>query len=55
MSHRGFFKGVGAGLLIGTVLGMSCMPDKKRGKRMLGKAIKSVGEVIQDVTDAIGW
>jgi hypothetical protein len=30
-------------------------PSKKRcGKRMIGRAIKNVGQVIEDVTDALG-
>ena len=54
MSHSGFFKGIGTGLLVGAAIGMSLAPDKKRRKKILGKAIRTVGEVIEDVTDAIG-
>jgi len=50
-----FFKGVGTGIIVGTIIGMNFMPDKKRGKKILGKAMKAVGEVMEDISDAVGF
>ena len=50
-----FFKGMGAGLLVGACVGMVVAPDKKAGKRRFGKAVKALGQMIEDVSCAIGF
>lgn len=54
MSSMNFLKGMGAGLVVGVFLGVTMMPDKKSCKRRVGKAIKTVGEIIEDISDAVG-
>ena len=51
----GFLKGMGAGLVVGACIGMSVAPDKKIRKRQIGRAIKAMGQIIEDVSDAIGF
>ena len=48
-----FVKGMGAGMVLGACIGMAFAPDKKYRKRQFGKAIKTVGQVIEDVSDAL--
>ena len=54
MNAGSFFKGVGAGMAAGAVVTLVCMPKKKSGKSVAGKALKSVGEVIDGITEALG-
>jgi gas vesicle protein len=52
-----FVKGMCLGLIVGAGAGMimEMSPSKKKsGKRMVGRAMKNVGQVIEDVTDALG-
>ena len=49
-----FIKGMGTGLLVGACIGMAVMPDKKRGKKALSKAVKAVETIVGDVSDIIG-
>lgn len=53
MKIMSFVKGLGAGMLIGACIGMALAPDKKCRKRQFGKAVKAVGQVIEDISDAI--
>ena len=54
MNSMNFMKGMGAGLIVGACIGMAVMPDKKRGKKALGKAVKAVETIVGDVSDLIG-
>lgn len=54
MNSMSFVKGMGAGLIVGACVGMSMCADKKACKRKLGKTVKSIGEVIESVTDSLG-
>lgn len=54
MGNMSFIKGMGAGLIVGACVGMAVMPDKKKGKRTLCKAVKAVETIINDVSDVIG-
>ena len=54
MNSMNFIKGMGAGLLVGACIGMAVMPDKKRGKKAIGKAVKAVETIVGDVSDIIG-
>ena len=49
---RNFLIGMGLGMLAGGAAGIAMMP-KKRRKNELGKALSSIGDVIESVTDAI--
>ena len=54
MKSISFIKGVGAGIVVGAVIGASFVPDKKHSKKMLGKAIRAMGDVLDDITEAVG-
>ena len=53
MKSMGFMKGMGAGLLVGACIGMTLAPDRKCRKRQFGKAVKAMGRVIEDISDAV--
>ena len=55
MSNMNFLKGMGAGLVLGACVGMAVAPDKKTGKRRFGKMVKTIGQVIEDISCAIGF
>lgn len=55
VSNMNFLKGMGAGLILGACVGMAVAPDKKTGKRRFGKAVKALGQMIEDVSCAIGF
>lgn len=52
MNNMSFVKGMGIGLMVGSMVGMAVMPHKK--KFNIGKALKSMGDVVDNVADAIG-
>ncbi len=54
MGSMSFIKGMGAGLIVGACVGMVVMPDKKRGKKALCKAVRTVETILGDVSDAMG-
>jgi len=55
MSSMSFMKGMGAGLIVGAVVGMSVTADKRCCKRKLGKTVKNIGEVIDSITESMGF
>lgn len=54
MGNMNFLKGMGAGLIVGACVGMTIMPDKKRGKKAICKAVRAVETILSDVTDVMG-
>ena len=54
MKAMDFLKGMGAGMMVGAALGMIIAPDKRGGKKRLGKMIRAAGEVIENFSGAIG-
>lgn len=54
MNSMNFFKGMGAGLLVGACIGAAFAPDKKTGKRAIGKAVKAVSNAVSDISDMMG-
>lgn len=53
-SHGHFFLGMTTGLLVGAVLGMSVSPSRREIKRVAHKAVKSVNQAVDHLTDAMG-
>ena len=47
-----FFKGMAAGIAVGSVLGMVAAP--KRRKLRFGKALRTVGNAVDTVAGSIG-
>ena len=54
MKTMDFLKGMGTGVMVGAALGMLVMPDKRGGKKRLSKMIRAAGDVIEDISGAIG-
>ena len=54
MNNMNFLKGMGAGLMVGAAVGMLLSPDKKTNRRRLGKMFRAAGDVIEDLSGAIG-
>lgn len=52
MNNMSFIKGIGVGMIVGSAVGMVVSPRKRRGG--LGKAIKSIGTAVENVTETIG-
>lgn len=55
MRNHDFFKGIGIGLVAGGVLAVSMRADKRKQKRQKQGAIKAVGEVVDHVSDMLGF
>lgn len=55
MTKHMFMTGAAMGVVAGTALGMAMSATKKRGiKRAADKAIKAVGEVVENISDTMG-
>ena len=54
MKTMDFLKGMGAGMVVGAALGMVIAPDKRGGKKRLGRMFRAAGDVIEDLCGAIG-
>ena len=52
MDTAQFWKGMGAGLLLGACAGMAAAPKKNR-KRSVGKAVRAMGQLIEAVSCAV--
>lgn len=52
MNNMSFFKGIGIGAVIGAAAGMVMAP--KKSKLNLGKALRSMGGMVDSITGAIG-
>ena len=53
MKAMDFLKGMGAGLVVGACVGLTVLPDRKARKRQVGRAVKAVGQIIEDVGAAV--
>ena len=49
-----FIKGMGAGLVVGMCVGVSLAADKRRSKRMMHRAARSMSDMADRVADALG-
>ena len=56
MNKKNFCIGMGMGLMIGGISAMVMQPKKKRCmKSMVGRTLRSMGDVADSVSDIIGW
>ena len=55
MTGAKFLCGMGLGILAGTALGISMAPRKRRIQRAAERAIRTAGEAMEDLTDALGF
>ncbi len=53
MSNMYFLKGVGIGMIAGATAALVAMPKKKASKNTAGRALKSIGEIIEGITETI--
>ncbi|WP_294552251.1 hypothetical protein [uncultured Pseudoflavonifractor sp.] len=55
MTKHQFIAGIGMGMVAGAALGMAMTGSRKREiKRAADKAIKAVGEVVENLSDTMG-
>ena len=54
MSVSAMCKGVGAGMMVGAIVYFCCAKKCSCRKSKLGRALKSIGAVVEDVSAAIG-
>ena len=52
MNRMTFAKGIGLGLVVGSAIGMAVMPRRK--KSAMGKALKAMGHLVDDVAGSLG-
>ena len=56
MKEHNFVKGMGLGMIAGTALGVAMAPKKKTSmKKAAGKAMKTVGQVMENISDEMGF
>jgi len=54
MRKMKFLKGMGTGLIVGACIGMAVAADKRSCRRMVNKAVKTVGGVVDGVSEWMG-
>jgi len=54
MENTQFMRGIGVGVAVGAALAVAMRPRHKSVKSTAGKAIKAVGEVVENISDAMG-
>jgi len=55
MNKMNFVKGISLGLMVGAGVGMMIVPQKKGGKSTISKALRAMGDLLEDVETALGW
>lgn len=54
MQSAKFLKGMGLGMAMGAALGAAMQPKRKSMKTTAGKAMKAMGEMADNISDAMG-
>jgi len=54
MDNSNFLKGLGVGMVVGSAVGMMMHSGKHDNRTAWAKAIKSVGEVVENVSGVLG-
>lgn len=55
MKKNTFYVGMGMGLIVGGAAAMAIRAKRNCPKSVLGRALKTVGEVADSLSDAMGW
>ena len=55
MNKRNFYVGMGMGLMVGGAAVYAMRPRKNSVKNVLGRTIKTMGEVADSVCELMGW
>lgn len=53
MNNVSFLKGVGIGIMVGGAIGATAIGQKKSSRGTIGRALKNLGNLVEDVTDVI--
>ncbi len=56
MNGMNFAKGMGVGLIVGSVVGMTVAgPQKKQTKKnIVGRTLKTMGDIVENIGDSLG-
>jgi len=55
MKKNTFYVGMGMGLLVGGAAAMTIRAKRNCPKSILGRALKTIGEVADSISDAMDW
>ena len=55
MNKRNFYVGMGMGLMVGSAVVLAMRPKKNGVKTVVGKTLKTMGEVADSVSELLGW
>lgn len=55
MNKRNFYVGMGMGLMVGSAAVLAMRPKKNGVKTVVGKTLKTMGEVADSVSELLGW
>jgi len=55
MNKRNFYVGMGMGLVVGSAAMFAMRPKKSGVKTVMGKTLKTMGEVADSVSELMGW
>ena len=54
MSSMDFLKGLGVGMAAGAAIGMVLAPGKPKKNSLAGRMLKTAGEVVEGISEAMG-
>ena len=55
MNHRDLAKGIGLGLMAGGIISIAMSSGERKRRKSKNHTIKAVGEVVDNVTDMLGF
>ena len=55
MSSMDFLRGLGVGMAAGAAIGMVLAPSKPRKKSLTGRMLKTAGDVVEGISEAMGF
>lgn len=55
MNTPNFYKGIGLGIVVGSAIGMAMKNTKPETQNAWGKTLKSMGEVVENVSGVLGF
>jgi len=55
MSKKNFYVGMGMGLVVGGIAAYSMQPKKRCMKSPMGRTLKTMGEIADSISSAMGW
>lgn len=55
MNKRNFYVGMGVGLFVGSSAAFAMRRKKHCAKSVMGRTLKTMGEVAESISDVMGW